>query len=213
LAPESIAPAVHDVLRGVRTRVLVFSPDSARLYYAVGEQLLRWDVQAREAVGQPVEVPGGAVTALAVNRKGDRIVAGTESGAVALIDANNGRVLGSADEHGDPVTALAVSPADNFYASGSDDEEVHVYHLRTGAHAFELADVGEEVTTVRFGADGKTLVVASRDRMVRLYDVNLQKELRAFKESAKRLLFAELSRDGAWLAIAAKRVDIDLRRN
>ncbi len=213
LAPESISPAVFDVLRGVKTDSLAFSHDSAALYYAVGDRVFRWNIQGRTRAGAGFEVPKGKVTALAVNRKGNLLAVGTARGYVSLLDSRSGRVINTEDTHSGRVTTVAFSPAGNFFASGGEDEEVHVYHVRSGEHAFELSGPDDEVATVRFSSDGRFLIAASKDRMVRIFDVNLQKETRAFKESAKRLLLAEISRDGAYLGIAAKKVDIDLRRN
>jgi WD40 repeat protein len=167
----------------------------------------------RRAVGEPIELPGGDVSALAVNRTGERIAVGTRGGKVSLVEAESGRVLRTEPAHDDPVTTVAFSPADNFYASGGADRRIHVYHARTGAHAFELKTAEDAVATVRFSADGKFLIVASHDRTVRLFDVNVQREVRAFQESARKLLFAEISADGAYLGVAAKQIKIDLMRN
>ena len=213
LTPESIAPAVWDQLRDVAVARVAFSHDSARLYYAVRGRLLRWNLAERRAVGEPIELPGGDVSALAVNRTGERIAVGTRGGKVSLVEAESGRVLRTEPAHGDPVTTVAFSPADNFYASGGADRRIHVYHARTGAHAFELKTAEDAVATVRFSADGKFLIVASHDRTVRLFDVNVQREVRAFQESARKLLFAEVSADGAYLGVAAKQIKIDLMRN
>jgi WD40 repeat protein len=213
LAPESIAPATFDVLRKVSARAVAFSHDSARLYYAVDDKVWVRNVAERRAVGQPIQVPGGDVSALAVNRTGERLAVGTRRGTVSLVDTATGKVLHSERAHSDPVTTVAFSPADNFFASGGADEKVHVFDARTGSDSYTLEGPRDDVATVRFSADGKYLIVASQDRTVRLYDVNLQREVRAFQESAKTLQFAEISGDGAYLAVAAKEIHIDLRRN
>jgi WD40 repeat protein len=213
LTPESIAPAVHDALRKVRVSRLAFSHDSARLYYAVGDTVQPWNLAERAAVGKPIAVPGGDISAMAVNRTGARLAVGTRRGSVSLIETATGKVLHTENAHSNPVTTLAFSPADNFFASGGEDEKVHVYDVRTGSDSFALDGPDDAIATVRFSADGKYLIAASLDRTVRLYDVNVQREVRTFKESAKRLLFAEISGDGAYLAVAAKEIHIDLRRN
>ena len=213
LTPESIAPAVFDALRKTRATRLAFSHDSARLYYAVGHGLFRRNLAERRELGAPLEVPGGDVSALAVNRTGERLAVGTRGGAVSLVDTAAWRMLATEERHSGRVTSLAFSPADNFYASGGEDDRVQVYHVRTGGPAYRLEGPGDDIATVRFSADGKYVIVASRDRTVRLYDVNVQREVRAFKESASALLFAEISADGAYLAVAAKEIDIDIRRN
>ncbi|HKJ00541.1 MAG TPA: DUF2380 domain-containing protein [bacterium] len=213
LAPESIAPAVQDVLRNVRSAHLAFSHDSARLYYATGSRIVRWNIAERQAVGAPIEVPGGDVSALAVNRTGKLLAVGTRGGVVALVDADSGKVLHQAEGHDDPVTTVAFSPADNFFASGGEDDKVSVFVVRTGDLSFQLKGPSDAVATVRFATDGRHLIVASRDRSVRVYDVNVQREVRSFEESARKLDFAELSPDGAYLAVAAREVHIDLMRN
>lgn len=212
LAPESIAPTLYDTLRKVEVGRLAFSHDSARLYYAVDDTVRPWNLVERQAVGDPIKVPGGRITAMAVNRTGERLAVGTRGGSVSLIDTATGKVLHTERSHSDPVTTLAFSPADNFFASGGEDEKVHVYNVRGGSDAYTLEGPDDAIATVRFSADGRYLIVASHDRTVRLYDVNVQREVRTFKESAKRLLFAEISGDGAYLAVAAKEIDIDLRR-
>jgi WD40 repeat protein len=213
LAPESIAPAVFDRLRGVKAAALAFSYDSARLYYSVAGGVQRWNIQAREQVGAPIEVGRGDITALAVNRTGALLAAGTARGFVALIDTARGEVLHGEDAHSGTVRTLAFSPADNFFASGGEDKAVQVFHARTGDPAYELEGARDEVASLAFSADGTFLVAVSKDLTVRVYDVNLQREVRAFRESANRMLLADLSRDGAYLGLATKMVKIDLRRN
>lgn len=213
LTPESIAPAIFDVLKSVQAGPLAFSHDSARLYFATGNKVVLWNIQGRAKVGEALEVPKGKISALAINRDGSLLVAGTDRGYVSLLEIGSRRVIHTSDTHSGPVLTVAFSPANNYFASGGEDEKIHVYHVRTGEPAYELDGPDDEVAAVRFSSDGKFLIGASRDRTIRLFDVNVQKEVRAFKESAKKLLHAEISGDGAYLGIAAKVVKIDLRRN
>jgi len=213
LTPQSIAPKLHDVLRETQSAALAMAPDNARLYYGAGNTVRGWQIPGRAEAGKPVAISKGDVSALAVNRQGTLVAAGGTRGTVTVIDAAAGAALFTAEAHGKEVTTVAFSPTDPLVASGSRDEKVQVTHLRSGERVFVLDDLDDEVRAVRFSPDGRFLYVATLKRSLRVFDVNTRKESRAFRESSSQLVAMEMSPDGALLAVGAKQIDIDLRRN
>lgn len=212
LSPQSIAPVQYDVQRAGAVTALALSADNTRLYYGLGSQVLSWQLFNRSAAGAPISVPKGDVTALAISASGDRLVAGSSRGAVVIAELPAGKVIASADASA-AVTSVAFSPTGNYFAAGTTDETVVVFYARSGERAYKLDDQKSVVQSVRFSPDGRMLVAAGKDGTVRFYDVNLQKQVRAFQVAADQLHAAEVSRDGAYVGISARKIDIDLMRN
>ncbi|MFH0899591.1 MAG: WD40 repeat domain-containing protein, partial [Pseudomonadota bacterium] len=84
-------------------------------------------------------------------------------------------------------------------ASGGKDTTVRVWELATGTLARSLAGHRDVVSSIAFGADGRSLVSASEDRTVRVWDVATGKQQRSIARGARQL---SLGRDGRLLASA-----------
>jgi hypothetical protein len=212
LTPQSINPSQFDVIRAGNVRAIALSTDNALLYYAVGAKVTGRNILNHAPAGAPVEVPRGDITALAVNIAGDRLAIGTTKGRVYLADPASGKILSDSDAGGE-VTTVAFSPAGNYFATGSDDETASVYYARNGERAYRLDNFKQKVESVRFSQDGKLLLAAEFKGNVRVFDVNLQKQVRGFLVESDRLHAAEMSRDGAYVGISARKIQIDLARS
>ena len=211
LTPQSIAPSQFDVIRAGEVKALAVSSDNTLLYYAVEGKILGRTIVTHEPSGAAVVVPKGTVTALAVNVAGDRLAIGTNKGSVYLADPASGKIV-STSEAGGEVASVAFSPAGNYFAAGADNEIATVFYVRTGEKAYALDNFHQAVQSVRFSKDGKFLVAAESKGNVRIYDVNLQKQVRGFLVEANQLHAAEISRDGNYIGVSARKIDIDLSR-
>lgn len=212
LTPQSISPTEFDVIRAGDVRAIVLSTDNALLYYSVADKVLGRNLLNHSPAGTPISVPRGAITALAINIAGDRLAIGTTKGNVYLADPASGKIV-STGSAGGQVTTVAFSPAGNYFAAGTDDETATVFYVRSGEPAYRLDSFKQPVEAVRFSADGKLLLAAEFKGNVRVFDVNLQKQVRGFLVDADQLHAAELSRDGAYVGISARRIQIDLARS
>lgn len=74
-----------------------------------------------------------------------------------------------------PVQAMAFSPGDDWYATGSPDGTAAVYQAPLGGSlenpAFELKGHADSIEALTFRPDGRRLATASADTTVRIWDI------------------------------------------
>ncbi|MBX9626425.1 MAG: WD40 repeat domain-containing protein [Gemmataceae bacterium] len=110
---------------------------------------------------------GTPVSAVAVSPDGQRVVIGTEGGAVLVRGAVGGDVPQlDLTGHAGPVRAVAVRPGGWWAASAGADGTVRLWDLRTGKEAAVFRKHAGPVATVAFPANGRQTVSADRDGMV-----------------------------------------------
>ena len=157
---------------------LAFNPDGTRLVTTSGDGTVRlWEVSSgRRLLEIPSDVPFkrmevGAVLGL----DGTRIASSTRK----LLDAETGASVGELPSQGN-LTAMAVSPDGELFASGVANGTVYVYEFATGRLVARLAGHSLAVRAAVFSADGTRLATASTDGTARLWDVRAATEIRVF---------------------------------
>lgn len=157
---------------------LAFNTDGARLVTTSGDGTVRlWEVSSgRRLLKIPSDVPFkrmevGAVLGL----DGTRIASSTRK----LLDPETGASVGELPSQGN-LTAMAVSPDGELFASGVANGTVYVYEFATGRLVARLAGHSLAVRAAAFSADGTRLATASTDGTARLWDVRAATEIRVF---------------------------------
>ena len=72
--------------------------------------------------------------------------------------------------HNDPVYAIEFI-SEHVVASGDDDGVIKIWDLHTGYLLQTLSGHSSDITSVSFSANGKTLVSASRDRTIKVWQL------------------------------------------
>src|SRR5262249_45452163 len=112
-------------------------------------------------------------------------------GKVDLFDWPTGRLIGSLGRHGDLATSAAFSPDESRLAIGSADRTTEIWKpkeptSRSGGRRWELAGtlVGHTgaIVAVSFSTDGQSLITASADRTLRLWDAGTGGLSRSFSQ-------------------------------
>jgi WD40 repeat protein len=157
----------------------------------------------------------GFASALAFSPDGTRLALGGRSrlgdddAFVRMWDVQKEKLMGGTEGGGYRVHCLAFSSDGSQLAAGDENGKVRISDGRTGAarQDFEghgpLRSGGKQcVTGVGFAPDGKTLVSASMDRTVKVWDVNAEKLLRTLEGYKGRVTALAFSRDGKLFATA-----------
>jgi WD40 repeat protein len=192
---------------------LDFSPDGSMLASGSIDNTVRlWDV----ATGQESKRFAGHdpwVTSVAYSPDGALLASAGADGLIRLSDAASGKVLRQLKGHDGPISCLAFSPDGVLLASGSGvisggDATLRLWEVKSGKlqHRFQHKD---QVRSLAFAADGKSIVSASADGVVRLWEIStagqrLQLQGHAHGAGITRVAF---SADGRTLAAAGDHRD------
>ena len=106
------------------------------------------------------------------------------------------------EHHRDRVRAVALSADQTRLASGGDDHRVMLWDVATGEPIWMASAHRAEVTSVVFDSNGKQVISASRDGVVKVFDATFGWELKStqFAEVSGGLDVAALSNDGRLVA-------------
>ena len=160
-----------------------------------------WSVQTGELLRTTPEVLP-TVRSVACSPTDDQTLAlGLEDGNVVLLDMNTLKVKRTVGSHADSVCSVAISPDGQTLASGSRDNLVKLWDLRTGDHA-NLEGHQGYVFSVAFSPDGKCLASGSRDGTIRFWDPQVGRERATLDEHSTWVMSVGFSPDGGTLISA-----------
>ncbi|TMW63775.1 hypothetical protein Poli38472_002716 [Pythium oligandrum] len=165
-ASSECKPSVtfHDHDQGVSD--VSWSPDGAYIVSASDDKTVRvWDVEQHKAVsvlGTPTHSNSVLFSGLPMDSDALAAHAGDDTD----------------DGHTSFVFCCQVNPQGTLIASGSFDETVRLWDLRSGKCLVDLTVHQEPVSCVDFNCDGTLLATASYDGLVRVWDVATMQCLR-----------------------------------
>ncbi|MEW6366952.1 MAG: TIR domain-containing protein [Acidobacteriota bacterium] len=128
-----------------------------------------WDL----STGEPrhlIHWSGSVIHSLAVTADGGLAVAGCTDGSVNLLELEGGRVL-PLYQHGDRVSAVAVTPDGARVLSGSFGHTIRVWDRASRRFVCDLSGHTAEVLGVAVSHDGSMAVSAGADGTVRVWDL------------------------------------------
>ena len=158
-----------------------------------------WDAATGKETAHLSDRRPGHITAVAFSPDGQLLATtGVAWGGIAVWDLRTRQLL-PAINHTSPQFTAAFSPGGELLATGGHDRVVLVWNVRQQRLVNYIRGHGDAVDSVRFSADGRTLVSASREGTARLWDVDVQQAPRAYRPNAPRaVVFAP---DGTRFAV------------
>ena len=155
---------------GISAGPVAFVGDAGYIVGGDYNKIRRWQVHDGKGVGQPM-YGGDYVSSIAVSREGKWIVCGTESGQVAVWNAESHEKVSEFKGHDKAVWAVDILPDTTRIASGSDDRTVRVWSRSTGEQLLRPLEHDLDVAAVKFSPDGQFIATATwKRKSVRVYD-------------------------------------------
>jgi WD40 repeat protein len=204
---DALTGKLGTVLRlGNVVRTLAFSPDGTWLATSCdGDGRIQiWEV-ATGRLRKVIPGPGRTLAEVAVSPDGTRIAALAEEGRLTISEVATGRELYRSVQKKNGMTALAYSPDGRWWADvGEDGKTLSLWDAQTyklAAQFFGHTDVSH---TIAFSPDGRRLVSAGEDRIVRVWDVSTEKCVAELHGHTDDVFAAAFHPDGTRLATSGR---------
>ncbi|MFH1842005.1 MAG: WD40 repeat domain-containing protein [bacterium] len=172
---------VRTLAGDVKVGRFAFSPDGALVAAITGKDpggiltaaaVYVWDVATGELKIELTDFPKG-LEPLAWSPDGTLLATGERQGNRArLWSIPSGELVKALPDHPYTVARLAFSPDGRFLATGSANQ-VTVWDIATGTHAWQADAASQGLTDVRFSPDGGCVVTTSTDNSAKIWQVNL----------------------------------------
>jgi WD40 repeat protein/energy-coupling factor transporter ATP-binding protein EcfA2 len=137
-------------------------------------EIILWDMETRQPIGQPLKGPIGQVTSVAFSPDGKTLASG--SNKIILWDVQSHRTIDPPLSEG--AFSVAFNPDGKMLASGSYDGTIILWDVKTHQRLGQpLSWHSGPVMSLAFSRDGKMLVSGSEDNPIILWDVKTHQRL------------------------------------
>jgi WD40 repeat protein len=161
------------------TRALALSRQGERIAVAADNNVLVWDLKAREQT-RTLKGHTGEIYCVALSRDGRVAVSGSLDKTVRLWDTESGECLNVFEGHAGPVRGVALSPDDERLASTGDDRTIRLWDLKQKKAIYPLEGHSYGVQAVAFAPGGRLLASCGGDSRVLIWDLDTRSVCYAF---------------------------------
>ncbi|MCA8986669.1 MAG: protein kinase [Planctomycetaceae bacterium] len=156
-----------------------------------------WDVRTRQewmSYG-----PHGAVASAAISPDGSRVYTGSWDRSLKIWNVQEGgSIKRVADAHEGYINCVDISHDGKRLLTAGDDGTAHVWDTSSMERLLTLHLEKTSIDVARFSPDDQSILTASSDRLIRLYDANSGELQKTFPEVHQwAILAAQFSPDGA----------------
>ena len=112
----------------------------------------------------------GSAWSLAFDATGDYLVCGDSEGKIRFWDVKSTQQVNCINGHESWVYAVASSPTDQLFASGSYDKTIGIWNLENNFHRLKGHD--SRICSLAFSPNGRLLASGSADKTIRIWEVS-----------------------------------------
>jgi len=182
---------------GSQVTSVCFSPDSCWLWSGSWDKTVRmWDCRTGQAIGSPFLGHTSYVTSVCTD--GQRIVSGSMDKTIRIWSRDTHQTIGAPIDVARAVFAVALSGDGHIGAGVGSD--VLLFHIETRQHVASMKGHTDEVLTVAFSPDGSRIASGSRDKTVRIWDVQTGRQTQIHDSHEYGVVSVAFSSDGQWIA-------------
>jgi WD40 repeat protein len=160
---------------------VAISPDGKRIATSSYDKLIKiWDAGNGQEI-RTLKDHIDAVYALAFTPDGTRIVSGAADRTVKIWNAETGERLYTFSEPLDGINTIALDPLGKRVAAAGLDKTIRVWSLGEKSGKLLNSQIAHEdaILKLAWSPDGKTLISASADRSIKIFNADDLTEIRA----------------------------------
>lgn len=109
-----------------------------------------------------------------------------------------GRLLRTLIGHTGAILTLGVTPDGKWVISGSSDNTIKIWNLKTGQEIFTLTGHTDKVNVVALTPDGKRLISGSSDKSIKIWNLETGEELFTLMGHTNEVNVIAVEPDGTW---------------
>jgi WD40 repeat protein len=117
------------------------------------------------------------VTAVAITPDGQRLISGSQDGAIKIWNLETEDLICTISAHNDSVNTIAITPDGSHIISGSQDGTIKIWNLETEKLIDTLTGHYASVNAVALTPDSSVLISASSDCCLKVWNLKTGKEL------------------------------------
>jgi WD40 repeat protein len=182
-------------------RSLIFQKDDSGLISGSDDKTIRsrnLDLSNSQIFGSPNVRHTGKVTALVLSYDGKILVSGSADKTVKIWFLESKSDPYTLTGFAAPITFLAISPNDEFFAIGSFENNIRIRRLEDGK-IIRSTNVGSGVNSLCFSPDGKLLAVGGFNHLIKLWNVETGEEFCSLSGHEELISSIQFSPDGKQL--------------
>jgi len=132
--------------------------------------IMLWDMETRQMVGEPLLGHKGEVNSIAFSPDGQLLVSGGADGVVRLWNIQSDEIVGEYSQNGE-IWSVTFSPDGTRIAAAGEEMTITLWDVETGEMVFDpLEGHTDYVYSVVFSPDGSLLASGGADNTVRVWN-------------------------------------------
>ena len=179
-----------------------FSPDGSVVALGhTSHEVRLHDTRTGELIGAPIAV-GGNAWGIMFSKDSKKLIVTTANGLVQCYSVEDGMQLHETIDVHATIQPAEISSDGTFFVTGSTDGIVRIFALDTFTLMHEMKH-GSEINAVAISPNGREVVSAGEDHVLRVWDVETGVQLRELTGHTNEVMMVTYSPDGEQLLTAS----------